>query len=91
MNTVKDVDTLQADLQQLRTDLAAIAHTLQTLTGDASSDALAHVRAQAEKARKRAESAAGEISASIEERPLTSLGISFIVGLLLGLLFGRAR
>jgi ElaB/YqjD/DUF883 family membrane-anchored ribosome-binding protein len=41
--------------------------------------------------RKTAERASVTVTKEIEERPLTSIGISFVIGLLLGALFGRRR
>jgi ElaB/YqjD/DUF883 family membrane-anchored ribosome-binding protein len=85
----KDIDALRAELGQLRKDLSAMAGTLKGIAGDVGADAYQRVRTTAEQARQRAERAAEDVSSTIEERPLMSVVIAFVVGLLLGAVFGR--
>lgn len=87
--TQKDIEALHAELGQLRKDMASMAGTLRDMASDFGASAYQRVRASASEARHRAERAAEEVSSTIEERPLTSLLVAFVVGLLLGTLFGR--
>jgi len=80
----KEFHTLRAEVERLRTDLGSIVGTAGDLASGAGSVA-------AEQVRKTAERASATFSKEIEERPLTSLGISFVIGLVLGVLFGRWR
>lgn len=89
--TAKEFDALRADMQQLRTDFAAANRTLKDLAGALGSDAYEQVREKAGQARERAEEAAETVSRTIEDRPFASVAIAFVVGLVIGLLFGRQR
>ena len=80
----KEMQTLRAEVERLRTDLGSIVGTAGDLASGAGSVA-------AEKVRKTTERASATVTKEIEERPLTSIGISFVIGLLLGVLFGRWR
>jgi ElaB/YqjD/DUF883 family membrane-anchored ribosome-binding protein len=80
----KEMQTLRAEIVRLSTDLGAIVGTAGNLASDAGS-------AAADTVRKTAERAGATVTKEIEERPLTSIGISFVIGLLLGALFGRSR
>jgi ElaB/YqjD/DUF883 family membrane-anchored ribosome-binding protein len=80
----KELQTLRAEVVRLSTDLGSIVGT----AGDLASGAGA---AAADTVRTTAERAGATVTKEIEERPLTSIGISFVIGLLLGALFGRRR
>lgn len=85
----KDLDALRAEMAQLRKDLASMAGTVKGMASEVGADAYQRVRATADEARHRAERAAEDVSQTIEERPLMSVLVAFVVGLLLGALFGR--
>lgn len=87
----KDIETLRQEMQQLRSDFAALTRTIKDIAGDVGSDAYARLRDRAGKARAQAEHAAETVGQSIEERPFVSMCVAFAVGLLMGLLFGRQR
>ena len=87
--TAKEFDTLRADIQQLRTDFASINRTVRDLAGSLGSEAYERVREKAGEARERAEEATEAVTRTIGDRPLASVAIAFVVGLLMGLLFGR--
>lgn len=89
--TSQDVQALRDELGQLRKDLSAMAGTLKGMAGDLGADTLDRVRETASKVRARAESAAGDVTDTIEQRPLLSIVTAFVIGLLLGVLFGRQR
>ncbi len=87
----RDMDVLRQELAQLRTDFSAITRTLKNMAGEAKTEACAKVRDGADKARVQAGRAADQVSASIEERPFTSMLVTLAAGMLMGVLFGRAR
>lgn len=89
--TAKDVQALRLELQQLRNDFAAMGRTLSDIAGHFGDDAYQRVRHGAERARAQAEKAAETVTHTIEERPFTSVVTAFVVGLLMGVLFGRQR
>jgi ElaB/YqjD/DUF883 family membrane-anchored ribosome-binding protein len=89
----KDVDALKADLNALRKDLSSV---VETIKGTAKSRAESEIDAL----QKRINQIAGDVQASgreglraveshIEDKPLISLGIAFMVGMVLGRLFDR--
>ena len=73
----KEMQTLRAEVERLRTDLGSVAAE--------------KVRKTVERAGAEAERARTTVAKEVEERPLTSIGIAFVIGLLLGVLFGRWR
>lgn len=88
-----DLDAIRGDIDTLRKDLAAV---LEGIKGKASNRAEAEIQAL----QKRINRIADDVQASgregmraieerIEERPLVSLGLAFVVGLVLGRLFNR--
>lgn len=89
----KDVDAIKADLDALRKDLASV---LETIKGTAKSRA----HAEFDDLHKRMNQIAAELQASgrdslravegqIGEKPLVSVAIAFVVGLMIGKLFDR--
>ena len=87
----KEMQTLRAEVERLRTDLGSSVGTAGDLASGAGSVAAEKVRKTVERAGAEAERARTTVAKEIEERPLTSLGISFVIGLLLGVMFGRWR
>jgi ElaB/YqjD/DUF883 family membrane-anchored ribosome-binding protein len=89
----KDVDAIKADLDALRKDLSSV---LQTIKGTAKTRADSEIEAL----QKRLNQIAGDVQTSgreglrvveeqISDKPLISLAISFLVGMVLGRLFDR--
>jgi Uncharacterized conserved protein len=87
----QDIQALRNELSQLRKDFSSMAGRWKDLAGEIGSDAYDGVRATAGKVRTRAESMAEEVTDTIEHRPLLSIVTAFVIGLLLGVLFGRQR
>lgn len=87
----KDVETLRTEMQQLRSDFSAMTKTLKEMANGVGNEAYSRLRENAGKARERAGEAADTVTHSIEERPFTSVLVSFAIGLVLGLLVGRQR
>lgn len=91
---VKDTDTATADtlreeINQLQSDMAAIAGTLKDLGVEGGNKAYARVRESAERAKGDAQDAAASVSRRIEEKPLSAVIMAFILGAILGALIGR--
>ncbi len=82
-------ETLRKELDQLRSDIAALTHTLKDIATDQGSAAYGKVRRSAQSAKDEAVHAAGAVGHEISERPFTSVLSAFSVGLLMGMLFGR--
>lgn len=87
----KDIESLRLEMSQLRSDLSAMGRTLKDLASDIGSTAYGRVKESADKAKDQAQRAADTVTQQIGERPLTSVLVSFVVGLLLGVLFSRPR
>jgi len=82
-------ETLRKELDQLRSDIAALSHTLKEIATDQGSAAYERVRRSTQSAKDEAVHAAGVVGHEIGERPFTSVLSAFSVGLLLGMLFSR--
>ncbi|MBL8658120.1 MAG: hypothetical protein JNM75_00005 [Rhodospirillales bacterium] len=85
----KDVETLKMEVEKLRNDLASTTRTLRDIGGTLGEQATDRVRETAERARRRVNQTAGDVSHQIEDRPLISIVGAFLVGLVLGALFSR--
>lgn len=91
---------LEADIEQLKADIAKLAKQLQ-VTGEhsygtarrAAAEGVGQLRAQGEaameKVRSNANDLEAQLAASIREKPLTALGIAAGVGFLLALMTRR--
>jgi len=91
---------LEADIAQLKADIAKLAKQLQT-TGEhsygtarrAATEGVGQIRAQSEAAIESLRSSASDLetqlAASIREKPLTALGIAAGIGFLLALMTRR--
>ncbi len=82
-------ETLRLEMEQLRADMAAIASTLKTLGVEGGNDVYDRLRQSAGKVKGEAEDAATAVGLRIEERPLTAVLLSFLIGAILGALFTR--
>ena len=83
-----DVKALQEQLQQLRSDFAALSGTLTDLARHGIGAAAQRVAAPGERAWNDVKHHAGTVSREIEEKPIASAFVAFGVGLMLGMLFG---
>jgi ElaB/YqjD/DUF883 family membrane-anchored ribosome-binding protein len=82
-------ETLRAEIDQLRADMAAIARTLKDLGTEEGSRVYERLRHSAERVRGEAEHAADSVTRRIEEKPLSAVILAFVVGAILGALIGR--
>ena len=82
-------ETLREEINQLRSDMAAIARTLKDLGAEGGSKVYERLHETAERARGEAEEAAASVSKRIEDKPLSAVVMAFILGAILGALIGR--
>lgn len=85
----KDIEALRGELDKLRADVVAATRTARELGGTLGEQAASRVRETADRARAQVNRSAADVGHQIEERPLTSIVGAFLIGLLLGLVFGR--
>ncbi len=89
----KDVETLKEDISKLRVDLSGIAEALLERgrnEGEAAKDRISEsIRDEFQAAREKGKESVESIEDRIREKPLQSLLIAFVVGLLLGKIFDR--
>ncbi len=84
-----DVQALQTELKQLRTDFASLTETLGSLVRNTSAEAAAKAREAGEKVWEGAKKRVSTVAEEIEERPLTAAATAFGIGVVIGLLFSR--
>lgn len=91
--TTVDTAKLQADVDALRKDLAEITNTLKTMVG---AEAQTRTQAAAERIREVSDQARDQFDHArdvaverVRERPLSSVAITFGVGLLIGRLLQK--
>lgn len=82
-------ETLREEMEHLRADVAAIAKTLKNLGAEGGNEVYERLRESYGKAKGEAEHAATTVGRQIEERPLTAVVLSFVVGAILGALLSR--
>jgi ElaB/YqjD/DUF883 family membrane-anchored ribosome-binding protein len=96
----KDIDALKKDLEQLRGDIGKLGGTLKSQAAGKASEAaqavgdeVENLRAQLHDMLGRLESQGQEgmrrVGRQVEESPLTSLGIAFAVGFVIGRILDR--
>lgn len=89
--TEADVQALQSEMKQLRTDLANLSETLQSIVRHGSAEAVGKAQEAAEKIWTDARSKAKGLTDEIENKPLTATVTAFGVGIILGMLFSSRR
>ncbi|MGO4837846.1 YqjD family protein [Rhizobiaceae sp. 2RAB30] len=93
-------EDLEAEIAQLKNDLAKLAKQLQSTGGHSygaarrvAAEGVDHLRAQGEAAMDKMRAGAGDLETRLEEavreKPLTSLGVALGVGFMLALLTRR--
>ncbi|HEY0292603.1 MAG TPA: hypothetical protein VGC51_09740 [Hansschlegelia sp.] len=92
-----DTSALNADIAALKDDVSRLTDTISTLLADGAATARSAAREGVDKAaavagdaKERAVAAADDLSATIEQNPLTSVLIALGVGYVVGAL-GRSR
>jgi ElaB/YqjD/DUF883 family membrane-anchored ribosome-binding protein len=99
-NGSRTTQSLEADIEQLKAEIAKLTKQLQA-TGEqsigtarrAAAESVGQLRAQGEAALEKMRSSAGDLESQLEEsvreKPLTALGIAVGVGFLLALMTRR--
>lgn len=79
----------QADIESLRSDVSALAGDLKKLVSREGNRAYDRVRDMANDAKGAVSEGADKVSSVVSEKPLTSLIVAFLGGILLGKLTSR--
>jgi ElaB/YqjD/DUF883 family membrane-anchored ribosome-binding protein len=96
----KEFESLRADINRLREDLATLTRHVRETAGEQVSAAGQRAREYADDARERASEAAAKgraraarsaeaVESQIEDHPFTSITVAFGIGLLIGKLMSR--
>lgn len=80
---------LREEMERLRHEVDSLVDRFKEGAGGLGAEAYERMRDTTSKARERTKDTVQVVEHKIEERPFTSLIITFIVGLVLGVLFGR--
>ncbi|NIZ01990.1 DUF883 family protein [Thalassospira lucentensis] len=92
-DTTADSAKLQADVDMLRKDLAEVTRTLKTMGSDAAHSttqaAAERIREVSGQARDQIDHARDVAVEHVRDRPLTSVAVTFGVGLLIGRLLQK--
>lgn len=86
-----DLKKLQAELAQLREDVAKVAATLGDAVRHGASQAFGHGKGRADALHDDLRERVESITDHIEEKPVASALTSFVIGLVLGVLVGGRR
>ena len=78
---------LQAELRQLRADIAKISETVADLARQGASGAADRAKASLDAAVSHAKSHVNDLAETIQEKPLSSAVTAFGIGVILGMLF----
>jgi ElaB/YqjD/DUF883 family membrane-anchored ribosome-binding protein len=87
--TEADFRTLQAEVSQLRSDLAKLGDTLQSIARHGGAEMAGKLRNSALGVKDEAARAAETLAREIEERPVGTAVAAFAVGVVLGMLVSR--
>ena len=89
----QDLETLREDVTKLRADLSQIAKSLlekgKNETDSAKDRIFEELRYDLQSARNKGRETVDTVENKIQEKPLMSLLIAFLIGLVLGKLFDR--
>jgi len=85
----EDIEALKQDFAALRKDVAALMSSLGDAASAQKQRAYAAAGEKAEQIKERGAKVVRSVEGEIESRPLTSVGIAFGVGFLLGKLLDR--
>src|SRR5579862_4437776 len=89
--TEADFEALQAELKQLRGDLARLNETVRDFVRHGSAEAVNRARESGEKLWGEAKKRASTVTDEIEEKPITAAITAFGLGVVLGMLFSNRR
>jgi len=89
MASEANYETLQKELNQIRSDVGELTRTLRELAASQGRAAYDNVRKTAHKAQEQVSESVDAVGREIGERPFTSVLGAFGIGLLIGVLFSR--
>lgn len=88
-----DLDALKKDVERLKGDIAAIAAHVRGAADEAADNVSDHVRNAGRKseaaAREQFDRGRSAVEHELSERPLTTLGLIFAAGLVIGRVMGK--
>jgi ElaB/YqjD/DUF883 family membrane-anchored ribosome-binding protein len=87
----QDIEKLRSEMAQLQEDLRSVTQTVRDMASSQGEQVYQSARDKAAGARRRAEDMERQVEEQIEERPLSSLLVVFIGGLIAGLLLHQRR
>ena len=87
---VEDISSLREEIERQRRELDSLVDRFKEGAGELGAEAYERMRDTTSKARERTKDTVQVVGHKIEERPFTSLIITFVVGLVLGVLFAAA-
>ncbi len=90
-NTTADIEALQAEIKQLRSDLSRLSDTIGDVIRHGGSEAVNRARESGERIWGEAKKRAAGVSEEIEEKPVAAAAIAFGLGIVLGMLFSGKR
>lgn len=82
-------DQLREDLDRLRGDIASLSSNLQRLVGDAGEEGASLAKGAVRGAKARVEAGSDALEKTIVDRPLVSMLVALLVGMVIGKLFER--
>ncbi len=89
--TSDDIQSLLAELKNLRNDFAKIGELLKDTARSRSAEAADKIRATAERGWSEAKSTAQTVMEEMEERPIGAAVVVFVAGVFFGLMIGGRR
>jgi ElaB/YqjD/DUF883 family membrane-anchored ribosome-binding protein len=90
-STAEDLNTLRAELANLRADLGRVSDTLKDVVKHGREEAVGKATEAMEKLQDEIGRRTERLSREIEQNPLTAVFTAFGLGVLLGLFFGGRR
>jgi len=86
-----DLDTLRKDMTQMHKELRSITENLKGAASQRTEQGLDSMREGMGQARGRALDAAHAVESQIDQRPFSSILLTFVIGLIAGLLMQSRR
>lgn len=89
--TEADIKALQAEMKQLRADLASLGETLRDTVRHGGAEAAAKARETGEELWNDAKKFAHGVTGEIEQKPVSAALAAFGIGMILGMIFCSRR
>ncbi|MEQ8345030.1 MAG: hypothetical protein RIB84_03165 [Sneathiellaceae bacterium] len=82
-------DQLREDLDRLRGDISALSSSFQQLMGDAGEEGVARAKNAVRGAKAKVDAGSDALEGAIVQRPLVSMLVALVIGMVIGKLFER--